>query len=171
MYRFGLLCNLMRVHRGSSVTQLAITVLSAWVAVADVFTCCCCVYHFLCRNLLWRAADAMRRDLERSITMRVATAAASYFCVDENLGVEQRMHSPGAWPRQREGNLVSKAALLSEAKAYALPQRLCHCHNRRDQIQQTYWRFSWLDQSVFAAPKILPGPHTWENCGRTRAFI
>lgn len=63
----------------------------------------------------------MRRDLERSVTMQVATAAASYFCVDEDPGVEQRMHDPGSWPRQREGNLVSKAALLSEAKAYTLP--------------------------------------------------
>lgn len=151
MYRFGLRCNLMRVHRGSSVTQLALTVLSAQVAVADVFTCCCCVYSFLCRSLLWSAADEMRRDLERSVTMQVATAAASYFCVDEDPWVEQRMHGPGSWPRQREGNSVSKAALLSEAKAYALPQRSCHCHNRRDQIQQTHWRFSWLAKSVFAA--------------------
>ncbi|KAF5907090.1 Uncharacterized protein DAT39_003177 [Clarias magur] len=79
----------------------------------------------------------MRRDLERSVTMRVATAPASYFCVDEDLGVGQRMHGPGSWPRQREGNSVSKAALLSEAKACALPQRPCHCHNRRDQIQQS----------------------------------
>lgn len=46
--------------------------------------------------------------------MRTAVAVVSYLCVDEGLGVRQRMHGPGACRFEGEGSFVSKAtALLS----------------------------------------------------------
>lgn len=95
-------CYLMRGSRRNRIAQLAVTVWTARVAGADIFTCCCCVDRFLSfpsyeewrmkRDVIYRGPSQWDRPwlpLPTFVWMRTR-------------GVEKRMHCPGSWLRRRK---------------------------------------------------------------------